>query len=104
LSDSPDKKDLDAERDWPAKAWHEYAKEFGVFVPEQQSAPEVWEPELPPPDEKGRLHPQVLKHYEHLFPTKNFLRERYAQYNEWKMKGKEGEIRSWLISRSCTGT
>jgi len=62
LSDSPDKKDLDAERDWPAKAWHEYAKEFGVFVPEQQSAPEVWEPELPPPDEKGRLHPQVLKH------------------------------------------
>ena len=80
MSDPDDKKDLDAERDWLAEAWHEYAREFGVFVPEQQPAPEVWEPELPPPDEKGRLDPQVLKHWEQLFPTKNFLRERYAQY------------------------
>jgi hypothetical protein len=34
----------------------------------------------PPPDDKGRLDPQVLKHWEQLFPTKDFLRERYAQY------------------------
>jgi hypothetical protein len=32
VSDPPDRKDLDVERDWLAKAWHEYAKEFGVFV------------------------------------------------------------------------
>jgi hypothetical protein len=43
LSDSDDKKDLDAERDWLAERWHEYAKEFVVLVPEQQPAPEVRE-------------------------------------------------------------
>jgi hypothetical protein len=80
LSDSDNKNDLDAERDWLAKAWHEYAKELGVFEPEQQPTPDVWEPELPPPDEKGHLDPQVLKHWEQLFPTKNFLRECYAQH------------------------
>ncbi len=74
-----DAKDIDAERDWMMERWHEYGREFGVFVPEQQPAPEVWEPELPPPDDKGRLDPQVLKHWEQLFPTKDFLRERYAQ-------------------------
>jgi hypothetical protein len=80
MNDINDQKDLDAERDWMMERWHEYGREFGVFVPEQQPAPEVWEPDLPPPDEKGRLDPQVLKHWEQLFPTKNFLRERYAQY------------------------
>lgn len=57
MAEPPDKKDLDVERDWLAEAWHEYAKDFSVFVPEQQPAPTVWEPELPPPGEKGRLDP-----------------------------------------------
>jgi DNA-binding transcriptional ArsR family regulator len=81
MVDPEDPKDLDAERNWMMERWHEYGREFGVFVPEQQPAPEVWEPDLPPPDEKGRLDPQVLKHWEQLFPTKDFLRERYAKYH-----------------------
>jgi hypothetical protein len=80
MSDPNDTKDLDAERDWMVERWHEYGKEFGVFVPHNQPAPEVWEPDLPPPDDNGRLDPQVLKHWEQLFPTKDFLRERYAKY------------------------
>lgn len=63
LSVPDDTKDLDAERDWPAVQWHEYAKEFGVFVREQRQVPEVWEPELHPPDRNRRLGPQLLKRW-----------------------------------------
>jgi hypothetical protein len=35
-----DAKDLDDERDWMMDRWHEYGREFGVFVPEQQPAPD----------------------------------------------------------------
>jgi hypothetical protein len=51
VSDPEDKKDLDAERDWLADRWHEYAKKLAVVLPEQQPAPEVWEPKLPLPDD-----------------------------------------------------
>jgi hypothetical protein len=75
-----DEQDLNARRTQLLKLWHEYGKAFNVFVPEEQPFPEEWELDLPGSDEKGRLSPQVLKHWEQLFPTKEFLRVRYAQY------------------------
>jgi hypothetical protein len=44
LSNPDDKKDLDAERDWLAERWHDYAKEFVVFATEQQPAPGLQRP------------------------------------------------------------
>jgi len=35
------------------RAWHEYGKNFSAFVPEEQPFPEIWEPEIPEPDDKG---------------------------------------------------
>ena len=63
------------------RAWHEYGKNFSAFVPEEQPFPEIWEPEIPEPDDKGRVHMQALKHWQHLFPTRDFLRDRYAQFH-----------------------
>lgn len=80
MSDSEDPKDLEAERNYMVERWHEYGREFSVFVPEEQPAPSVWEPDIPPPDDRGRLHPDALKHWEQLFPTKQFLRERYSKH------------------------
>jgi hypothetical protein len=62
-------------------AWHEYGKQFSAFVPEEQPFPEIWEPEIPEPDDKGRVHLQALKHWQRLFPTRDFLRDRYAQFH-----------------------
>ena len=56
-------------------------RHFSAFVPEEQPFPEIWEPEIPEPDDKGRVHMQALKHWQHLFPTRDFLRDRYAQYH-----------------------
>jgi hypothetical protein len=50
-------------------------------VPEEQPFPDEWELDVPGPDDKGRLSPQVLKHWEKLFPTKEFLRQRYAEHH-----------------------
>jgi hypothetical protein len=63
------------------RAWHEYGKTFSAFVPEEQPFPEIWEPEIPEPDDKGRLHIQAPKHWQYLFPTRDFLRDRYAQFH-----------------------
>ncbi len=63
------------------KAWQEYGKRFSTFVPEEQPFPSIWDPAIPQPDEKGRIHRDALKHWEQLFPTKEFLRLRYAQYH-----------------------
>jgi hypothetical protein len=76
-----DEQDLNAERNRIMQIWHEYGQTFNSFVPEEQPFPEEWEPEVPGPDDKGRLSPQVLKHWEQLFPTKEFLRQRYAEHH-----------------------
>jgi hypothetical protein len=76
-----DEQDLNTQRTRMMERWHEYGKTFTVFVPEEQPFPEEWEPVLPGLDEKGRLDPQALKHWEHLFPTKEFLRQRYAEHH-----------------------
>jgi hypothetical protein len=78
MSDEQDKKD---ERTRVMEIWHEYGRSFNAFVPEEQPYPEEWEPDVPAADEKGRLDPQVIKHWDHLFPTKEFLRQRYAEHN-----------------------
>jgi hypothetical protein len=74
-----DEEDLNAQRNRMMEIWHEYGQTFNSFVPEEQPYPEEWEPELPGSDDKGRLSPQVLKHWEQLFPTKEFVRQRYEQ-------------------------
>ena len=61
--------------------WHEYGQAFNALVPEDQPYPEEWEPGVPGPDDKGRLSPQVLKHWEQLFSTKEYLRRRHAEHH-----------------------
>ena len=81
MNSKEDPKDSDDQRDMLLKQWHEYGKNFSAFVPEEQPFPEIWEPEIPEPDDKGRVHLQALKHWQHLFPTRDFLRDRYGQYH-----------------------
>jgi len=76
-----DEEDLNAQRTRMMEIWHEYGRTFNSFVPEEQPFPDEWEPDLPGPDDKGRLSPQALKHWEQLFPTKEFLRQRYAEHH-----------------------
>jgi hypothetical protein len=75
------KENLNAQRTRMMEIWHEYGHTFNSFVHEEQPFPDDWEPEVPEVDDKGRLSPQVLKHWEHLFPTKEFLRQRYAEHH-----------------------
>ncbi len=76
-----DEEELNAQRTRMMEIWHEYGRTFNSFVPEEQPFPVEWEPAMPPVDDKGRLSPQVLKHWDQLFPTKDFLRHRYAQHH-----------------------
>ena len=73
-------KDTDDLRNWMVDKWHQYGDTFSVFTPAEQPAPEIWEPELPGLDDKGKLRPKALKHWQYLFPTKDFLRHRYAKH------------------------
>jgi hypothetical protein len=73
-----DEQDLNAQRTRMMEIWHEYGHTYNVFVSEEQPFPDEWEPEVPEPDDKGHLSPQALKHWEQLFPTKEFLRQRYS--------------------------
>ena len=73
-------RDPDELRNWMVERWHQYGETFAVFNPDEQPAPDVWEPELPGYDDKGRLHPDALKHWQYLFPLKDFLRNRYAAH------------------------
>ncbi len=72
--------DRDEERNKLVKDWHAYGAEFGVFVPQEQPAPTLWEPDVEEFDDKGRVNPHYLKHWKYLAQTKDFLRERYAKY------------------------
>jgi hypothetical protein len=72
--------DKDELRNWMVERWHQYGETFSVFTSDEQPAPKIWEPELPGLDDKGKLHPNALKHWQNLFPTKDFLRHRYAKH------------------------
>jgi hypothetical protein len=74
-----DEEDLRTQRTRMMEIWHEYGKTFNSLVTEEQPYPEEWEPSVPGPDEKGRFSPQALKHWEQLFPSKEFRRERYSE-------------------------
>jgi hypothetical protein len=54
-----DKEDLNAQRNRTMQIWHEYGKTYNVFVPAEQPFPDEWEPEVPEPDDKGRLSPMA---------------------------------------------
>jgi hypothetical protein len=73
-------RDIDDMRKWMVERWHHYGQTFSVFTPDEQPAPDIWEPNLPGYDDKGKLHPNALKHWQYLFPTKDFLGHRYAKY------------------------
>jgi hypothetical protein len=62
------------------KLWHDYGKAYNVFVPAEEPAPQGWGGELPEPDDKGTLDPQALKHWRYFEKTRDFLRQRYAEY------------------------
>jgi hypothetical protein len=62
------------------KLWHEYGKTYNAFVPEEQPDPRDWDRPLPVLDDKGTLDPQALKHWRYFEKTRNFLRQRYADY------------------------
>jgi hypothetical protein len=62
------------------KLWREYGKAYKVFVPEEQLDQHVWDRELPEPDDKGTLDPQRLKHWRCFKKARDFLRQRYADY------------------------
>ncbi len=75
-----DTEDRDEERNKLVEAWHAYGAEFPVFVPQQQPAPTVWDPDVDEFDDKGQVNPHYLKHWK-LFPqTKDFLKERYSKF------------------------
>lgn len=73
-------------RKWMLKLWQEdYGKRFSVFEPEDQPAPELdswnpemWEPYVPKPDERGAFHPEVIRHVRWFEQTKDLLRDRYG--------------------------
>lgn len=68
------------DRDELVKVWHDYGLRFSVFVPAHQPRPDTWEPDVPEFDEKGRVNPHYLKHWKFLTRTKEFLRDRYKDY------------------------
>lgn len=76
-----DEQHLNAHRTRMVEIWHEYGQTFNSFVPQEQPFPDEWEPEVPETDDKGRLGPQALKHWEQLFPTKELLHQRYADFH-----------------------
>ena len=80
VADATESEDLDTQHNRLVQAWHEYGETFSVFLPEDQPAPDEWDPVIPNADDKGRLDPQALKHWRYLYETKEFVSQRYAQY------------------------
>ncbi len=76
MNSKEDPEDSDDQRNTLLKHWHGYGKNFSAFMPEEEPFPDIWKPEIPDPDDKGRLHLQALKHWQYLFPTKAFLEEK----------------------------
>ena len=76
-----DPKSRDEELNELVKAWHDYGAQFSAFVPRQQPAPTVWEPDVEQFDHKGRTDPNYLKHWKFFARTKEFLRQRYTKHN-----------------------
>jgi hypothetical protein len=65
------------EKETLIRSWTEYGERYGIFSSEDQPIPDVWEPEIPPADKKGRLHPDALKVWYRLPETMGFLEARY---------------------------
>jgi len=61
-----------------AQTWLIYGERYALFPPEAQPVPEVWEPDIPAPDVKGRTHPDALKVWYLLPETVEFLEARYG--------------------------
>src|SRR5208283_5267592 len=61
-----------------AQTWLEYGARYAVFPPEAQPVPDVWEPDIPAPDSKGRTHPDALKVWYLLPEMMDFLEARYG--------------------------
>ncbi|MGO9566351.1 MAG: hypothetical protein ACLP5H_02300 [Desulfomonilaceae bacterium] len=61
-----------------AQTWLEYGERYAVFRPEDQPNPDVWEPDIPAPDAKGRTDPDALKVWYLLPETVEFLEARYG--------------------------
>jgi hypothetical protein len=62
-----DYQELNALRTRMMEIYIEYGHPFTAFVPEGRPLPEEWEPVLPGPHDKGRLHPQALKRWSAFF-------------------------------------
>jgi hypothetical protein len=75
-----DPEDFPVDPDEFIRAWHEYGLRFSVFVPDQQPKPDTWEPDVQEFDKKGLVNPHYFKHWKYFAPTKDFLRQRYAEY------------------------
>jgi hypothetical protein len=75
-----DSKSRDEELNELVEAWHAYGAQFSIFVPQQQPAPTVWDPDVEEFDDKDRTDPNYLKHWKFFTQTKEFLRQRYAEY------------------------
>ncbi len=61
-----------------AQTWLDYGERYAVFRPEDQPNPDVWEPDMPAPDAKGRTHPDALKAWYLLPEMLDFLEARYG--------------------------
>lgn len=70
----------DRSRNWMVELWHDYGARFDVFVPQEQPAPQIWEPIMQEPDRNGSSDPQIIKHWRMLDLTKRFLAERYSSF------------------------
>ncbi len=75
-----DEQDLNFQRAELLRLWHEYGKAYNVFVPPEQPDPHEWDRPLTPPDDKGTLDPQALKHWRYFEKTRDFLRQRYSDH------------------------
>ncbi len=72
--------DQNSTRNWMVELWHDYGARFDVFVPQEQPAPQIWEPIMQEPDKNGSSDPQIIKHWRMLDLTKRFLAERYSSF------------------------
>ena len=80
MDPTEDEKETEDPRDEFMRPWHEYGKAYGVLVPDEQPNPHQWDCPVPEPDEKGTLDQQTVKHWRYFEQTRDFLRERYAEY------------------------
>ncbi len=73
--------DEDQIRKQMVEALHEYGERFSMFVPHEQPIPQVLSLYSGTVDHKGRVDHRMLRHWTYYQETREFLKDRYAQFH-----------------------